>query len=116
MKDHRYYPVPRRFRERNNHLFHLITAVLILFFTSGSFIRGEERGPEILWDKWGVPHIYGRSSQEMYYAFGRAQMTNHADLILKLYALALGIRKNELCPHILVLYSSSLQHKFKARQ
>jgi acyl-homoserine-lactone acylase len=90
MKDHRYYPVPRRFRERNNHMLHLITAVLILVFTSGSFIRGEERGPEILWDKWGVPHIYGKTSQEMYYAFGRAQMTNHADLILKLYAQARG--------------------------
>ena len=45
---------------------------------------------EILWDNYGVPHIYGKTNQEMYYAFGWAQMNCHADLILKLYAQARG--------------------------
>ncbi len=46
--------------------------------------------PEILWDNYGVPHIYSTTNQEMYYAFGWAQMNCHADLILKLYAQARG--------------------------
>jgi acyl-homoserine-lactone acylase len=46
--------------------------------------------PEILWDNYGVPHIYSKTNQEMYYAFGWAQMNCHADLILKLYAQARG--------------------------
>ncbi len=45
---------------------------------------------EILWDNYGVPHIYARNAQEMYYSFGWAQMSCHADLILKLYAEARG--------------------------
>lgn len=45
---------------------------------------------EILWDKWGVPHIYANNESEMYYAFGWAQMQNHADLILKMYAESRG--------------------------
>ncbi len=45
---------------------------------------------EILWDHYGVPHIYGKDFREMYYAFGWAQMHNHANLILKLYGQARG--------------------------
>jgi acyl-homoserine-lactone acylase len=45
---------------------------------------------EILWDNYGVPHIYGRSTAGMYYAFGWAQMHNHADLLLQLYGEARG--------------------------
>ncbi len=46
---------------------------------------------EILWDNYGVPHIYGRNTREMYYSFGWAQMSCHADLILRLYAEARGV-------------------------
>ena len=45
---------------------------------------------EILWDKWGVPHIYGKDTTGMFYAFGWAQMHSHDDLILKLYGQARG--------------------------
>jgi acyl-homoserine-lactone acylase len=45
---------------------------------------------EILWDKYGVPHIFGKTKQEMYHAYGWAQMHNHADLILKLYGQSRG--------------------------
>lgn len=43
---------------------------------------------EILWDTWGVPHIYANSQEMLYYMAGRAQMKNHANLILKLYGEA----------------------------
>ncbi|GAA4465500.1 acylase [Nibrella saemangeumensis] len=45
---------------------------------------------EIIWDKYGVPHIYGRTTNDMYYAYGWSQMHNHANLILKLYGQARG--------------------------
>lgn len=47
-------------------------------------------GTEILWDTYGVPHIYGRDSRSMFYAFGWAQMHSHGDLLLRLYGQARG--------------------------
>ena len=40
-------------------------------------------GSEILWDTWGVPHIYAETEDNLFYAFGRAQMQNHGNLILE---------------------------------
>ncbi|MCP5101989.1 MAG: acylase [bacterium] len=45
---------------------------------------------EILWDNWGVPHIFGKDTAGAFYAFGWAQMKCHGDLILKLYGEARG--------------------------
>ncbi|WP_420151218.1 acylase [Spirosoma sp.] len=45
---------------------------------------------EILWDNDGVPHIYGKTLEAMYYGFGYAQMQNHANLLLQLYGQARG--------------------------
>ncbi len=45
---------------------------------------------EILWDTWGVPHVYARSDEEMGYAFGWAQARSHGDAILLLYGQARG--------------------------
>ena len=50
-----------------------------------------DRGPtEILWDRWGVPHIHAPEPGELFRAFGWAQMKNHANLILRLYGEARG--------------------------
>ncbi|NKB70069.1 MAG: acylase [Candidatus Latescibacteria bacterium] len=45
---------------------------------------------EILWDTWGVPHIFARTNSELFYAFGWAQMANHGNLLLELYGQARG--------------------------
>jgi len=45
---------------------------------------------EILWDNYGVPHIYAKTTAGMYYAFGWAQMRNRADLLMELYGQARG--------------------------
>ena len=45
---------------------------------------------EILWDTWGIPHIYGKSHEDLFYAFGWSQMHSHGDLILRLYGQARG--------------------------
>ena len=49
-------------------------------------VRGQDETlleqPEILWDTWGVPHIYSADNEGLFYAFGWAQAQNHGDLIL----------------------------------
>lgn len=47
-------------------------------------------GVEILWDTWGVPHIYSPDNEGLFYGFGWAQAHNHGDLILRLYGQARG--------------------------
>lgn len=45
---------------------------------------------EILWDTWGIPHIYARDEVALFWAFGWAQMASHGDLLLRLYGQARG--------------------------
>lgn len=45
---------------------------------------------EIIWDEWGVPHIFSPDSRGMFYAFGWAQAQNHGDLLVRLHAEARG--------------------------
>jgi len=48
------------------------------------------KGTEILWDKWGVPHVYAKSVPDMFWAYGWAQMQAHGNLLLKVYGEARG--------------------------
>src|SRR5580692_3828266 len=45
---------------------------------------------EILWDTYGVPHIFAKDNAGLFRAFGYAQMESHGDLILRLYGQARG--------------------------
>jgi acyl-homoserine-lactone acylase len=45
---------------------------------------------ELLWDDYGVPHIFAADAAALFYAFGWAQMRSHADLVLRLYGQARG--------------------------
>ena len=47
-------------------------------------------GAEILWDHYGVPHIFAADRDALAYAWGWAQMQNHGDLLLRLYAQGRG--------------------------
>src|SRR5215216_2338863 len=47
-------------------------------------------GAELLWDTWGVPHIFADDTVNLFYAFGWAQMHAHGDLLLRLYGQARG--------------------------
>lgn len=47
-------------------------------------------GAEILWDRYGVPHIYASDHVSLFRAFGWAQARNHADLLLRQYGKARG--------------------------
>jgi acyl-homoserine-lactone acylase len=45
---------------------------------------------EVLWDRYGVPHIFAPDAGMLFYAFGWTQMEAHGDLILRLYGEARG--------------------------
>jgi len=45
---------------------------------------------EILWDRWGVPHIFASDLDNAMFAFAWAQMQSHGDLLLRLYGQARG--------------------------
>jgi acyl-homoserine-lactone acylase len=60
-----------------------ITGLLL----SGSALAGEA---EILWDKFGIPHIYGPDLLTVVRGLGYAEMENHAETILMNVASARG--------------------------
>lgn len=45
---------------------------------------------EILWDEWGVPHIFAPDTTQLAYAHGWAQAKSHGDLLLRLFGQARG--------------------------
>jgi acyl-homoserine-lactone acylase len=45
---------------------------------------------ELLWDSYGVPHVFAQDAAALFYAFGWAQMRSHGDMILRLYGQARG--------------------------
>ncbi|HUR92160.1 MAG TPA: acylase [Gemmatimonadaceae bacterium] len=51
---------------------------------------GVPSSAEILWDSYGVPHIFASDRNGAARALGWAQMRNHGDLLLRLYAQARG--------------------------
>jgi acyl-homoserine-lactone acylase len=67
-----------------------IVLLLSLLLTLGFAQPNAQKGTEVLWDTWGVPHIFAQSEQGAFYAYGWAQAQNHGELILKLYAQARG--------------------------
>ena len=73
-----------------------IAALTLLLLAPASCARNnaspEARasGTEILWDTWGIPHIYASDAPSLGRAFGWAQMHAHANLLLDLYARARG--------------------------
>ena len=45
---------------------------------------------EILWDHYGIPHIYAQNPDDLFYAYGWAQTHAHGNLLLRLYGQARG--------------------------
>lgn len=64
-----------------------LTLSLLLVIAS---VVASAQPAEILWDTWGVPHIFAKTDAGVFYAFGQAQMQSHGDLILRLYGQARG--------------------------
>ncbi|MFN6461441.1 MAG: acylase [Nostoc sp. DedVER02] len=68
----------------------LILSLILVLFVGKWTIAVPTKSTEILWDTYGVPHIYGKDDQSAFYAFGWAQMQSHGNLLLRLYSQARG--------------------------
>ncbi|MGD2294272.1 MAG: acylase [Candidatus Aminicenantes bacterium] len=62
----------------------------ILIVIQGACVWKESGQTEILWDTWGVPHIFAENTEGVFYGFGWAQMKSHGNLICRLYGEARG--------------------------
>lgn len=47
-------------------------------------------GGEILWDTFGVPHVYAKTEAGAFWGFGYAQAQSHGNLLLRLFGEARG--------------------------
>src|SRR5437762_2528365 len=68
----------------------LATALVIVLIALTSRSLTAEKKIEILWDRYGVPHIFAADRESMFYAHGWAQMQNQANLLLRLYGESRG--------------------------
>jgi acyl-homoserine-lactone acylase len=58
--------------------------------TPSQLAPASSAGTEILWDRYGVPHIFAPDHPNLFRAYGYAQMEAHAELLIRLYAQARG--------------------------
>jgi acyl-homoserine-lactone acylase len=65
----------------------LCLAVAVLLLTPRPFAA---ESTEILWDRYGIPHIFAPDRASMFRAHGWAQMQNQANLLLRLYGESRG--------------------------
>ncbi len=56
----------------------------------GALNRSAAPRTEILWDTFGIPHVYSKDAAGAWFAFGWAQASSHGDLLLRLYGRARG--------------------------
>ncbi|MEH3106788.1 MAG: penicillin acylase family protein [Sphingomonas fennica] len=64
-------------------------AALLLGGTAFAAPAGAGQG-EILWDSFGVPHVYAKTEAGVFHGFGYAQAQNHGNLLLRLFGEARG--------------------------
>ena len=62
----------------------------LAFVVIPAFASVPAKGTQILWDRYGIPHIFAPDHPSLFYAYGYAQMEAHAELLLRLYAQARG--------------------------
>jgi hypothetical protein len=62
-------------------LFFLASTAALVAKTSSAY--HPKKGSEILWDKFGVPHVFLKTVPDMFYLFGYAEVEAHVDLLLR---------------------------------
>jgi acyl-homoserine-lactone acylase len=68
----------------------IIRLTVVFCLLLSGLVRAAPAANEILWDSYGVPHVYGTSTAAVFYGYGWAQAQSHADRILRLYGEARG--------------------------
>ncbi|TBR57070.1 acylase [Westiellopsis prolifica IICB1] len=82
--------LPRVYQRKSRRVLPLILSLIMVLFVGSQTIAVPTKSTEILWDTFGVPHIYGKDNQSAFYAFGWSQMQSHGNLLLRLYGQARG--------------------------
>ena len=77
-------------KKQNRRIASLLTSFILVLLLNNGVQSAPETGNQILWDTYGIPHIYGENTKSLFYAFGWAQMQSHGNLILRLYGQARG--------------------------
>ena len=62
-------------------LFFLVSTAALVAQTPSAY--HPKKGGEILWDKFGVPHVFAKTVSDMFYMFGYAEVEAHGDLLLR---------------------------------
>src|SRR5260370_33447960 len=68
----------------------LLLILLLLSVRAPGFAAEPTKGTQILWDRYGIPHIFAPDHAGLFYAYGYSQMEAHSELLLRLYAQARG--------------------------
>ena len=68
----------------------VVVLCLVLVGKPTVLAQAPAKGTEILWDRYGIPHIFAPDHPSLFYAYGYAQMEAHTELLLRLYAQARG--------------------------
>jgi acyl-homoserine-lactone acylase len=68
----------------------LIIGLALVAAAAPSVAAVPEKGTEILWDNYGIPHIVAPDHPSLFHAYGYAQMEAHSELLVRLYAQARG--------------------------
>jgi acyl-homoserine-lactone acylase len=77
-------------KRKSFRLLPLIFGLVLALLVSNPRLSLPPTSNEILWDTYGVPHIYSKDTSSLFYSFGWAQMQSHGNLILRLYGQARG--------------------------
>ncbi|MFE1748556.1 acylase [Coleofasciculus sp. H7-2] len=78
------------FKRKSFRILPLILGFIFTLFIGSQSLSFPASSTEILWDTYGVPHIYGKDAGSAFRAFGWAQMQSHGNLLLRLYGQARG--------------------------
>src|SRR5678809_612212 len=68
----------------------MLTVALVIVLVAVTSRLTAEKKVDVLSNKYAVPHIYAADRESMFYAHGRAQMQNQANLLLRLYGESRG--------------------------
>ena len=82
--------IVRFFKRYRNRILPFTLSLLFAFILGCQTFGTQVKSTEILWDTYGIPHIYGQDVKSAFRAFGWAQMQSHGNLLLRLYGQARG--------------------------
>jgi len=67
-----------------------LAGLCVILFLPALYAASPHKGTEILWDKYGVAHVYAKTTEDLFYGYGYAQAQSHGDLLLHLYGESRG--------------------------